>query len=85
MSQLQFEIIPVTPFQQNCSLIWDAATMTGAVIDAGGEIDRILAIADSKGVTIEKLLVTHAHLDHASGVADLAERLELPIEGPHPG
>lgn len=85
MSQLQFEIIPVTPFEQNCSLIWDTATMIGAVVDAGGEIDRILGIAKDKGVTIEKLLVTHAHLDHASGVADLAEQLDLPIEGPHPG
>lgn len=82
---LQCEIIPVTPFAQNCSLIWDTQTMRGALIDAGGEIERLLARAAHHGVTVEKLLVTHGHLDHASGVADLAEQLELPIEGPQEG
>ena len=81
---LRCEIIPVTPFQQNCSLVWDEATMRGAFIDAGGEIERLLERARHHGVTIDKLLVTHGHLDHASGVADLAERLGVPIEGPHP-
>jgi len=82
-SNLRCEIIPVTPFQQNCTLIWDASTMRGALIDAGGEIERLQARAQHHGVTLEKLLVTHGHLDHASGVADLAEQLTLPIEGPH--
>lgn len=82
---LRCEIIPVTPFQQNCSLVWDTQTMRGALIDAGGEVERLLERARHHGVTLEKLLVTHGHLDHASGVQDLAERLGLPIEGPHEG
>jgi hydroxyacylglutathione hydrolase len=80
---LRCEIIPVTPFQQNCSLLWDASTMRGALVDAGGEIERLLARVTHHGVTLEKLLVTHGHLDHASAVCDLAERLQIPIEGPH--
>lgn len=79
---LQCEIIPVTPFEQNCSLVWDSQTRRGAFIDAGGEIERLLERAAHHGVTIEKLLVTHGHLDHASAVADLAEKLNVPIEGP---
>lgn len=83
MSRLQAEIIPVTPFQQNCTLLWDSATMRGALVDAGGEIERLLERIAHHGITLEKLLVTHGHLDHAGAVADLAERLQLPIEGPH--
>lgn len=76
-------ILPVTPFRQNCSLVWDPATMRGAVIDPGGEAARIeQAIAD-KGVTVEKILLTHGHLDHAGGAAALARKLGVPIEGPH--
>jgi glyoxylase-like metal-dependent hydrolase (beta-lactamase superfamily II) len=75
-------VIPVTPFQQNCSLLWEVETKRGAVIDPGGEIDRILEAAAAQGVTIEKILVTHGHLDHAGAVAELAERLGVPIEGP---
>ncbi|WP_043114849.1 MBL fold metallo-hydrolase [Solimonas soli] len=82
---LRCEIIPVTAFQQNCSLIWDTETMRGAFVDAGGEVERLLERARHHGVTIDKLLVTHGHLDHASGVAELAERLGVPIEGPHEG
>ena len=80
---LRCEIIPVTPFQQNCSLVWDTQTMRGALVDAGGEIERLLGRVKHHGVTLEKLLVTHGHLDHASAVADLAEQLNIPIEGPH--
>lgn len=83
MSTLRCEIIPVTAFEQNCSLVWDTATLRGALVDAGGEIEHLLARVQHHGVKLEKLLVTHGHLDHASGVRDLAERLELPIEGPH--
>ncbi|WP_028310148.1 MBL fold metallo-hydrolase [Derxia gummosa] len=78
-------IISVTPFQQNCSLIWDETTMKGALVDAGGEAERLLAAAQQKGITIEKLLVTHGHLDHCGAVADLAEQLGVPVEGPHRG
>lgn len=81
-SSLQIEIIPVTPFQQNCSLVWDTDSGQGALVDAGGEVERLLERVRANGVTLEKLLVTHAHVDHASGVAELAKRLNLPIEGP---
>ncbi|HEV2544258.1 MAG TPA: MBL fold metallo-hydrolase [Methylobacterium sp.] len=76
-------IIPVTPFQQNCTLIWDDATKVGAVVDPGGDLDRIEAAIRSQGVTVEKILLTHGHIDHAGGAAELKERLGVPVEGPH--
>ncbi|NTV11695.1 MAG: MBL fold metallo-hydrolase [Zoogloea sp.] len=79
---LEFRIIPVTPFQQNCSLIWCSSTRKAAVVDPGGEIDRILAEADKAGVVLEKILLTHGHIDHAGGTGELARRTGLPIEGP---
>ncbi|MBK9495654.1 MAG: MBL fold metallo-hydrolase [Xanthomonadales bacterium] len=80
---LAVEIIPVTPFQQNCSLLICTATRKAALIDAGGDIERLLAVAEKHAVVIEKLLVTHGHLDHCSAVADLRDRLQVPVEGPH--
>lgn len=80
---MKCSILPVTPFQQNCSLIWDETTRRAAVIDPGGEVERILTLIRTQGLTLEKILVTHGHLDHASGVAELAERTGVPIEGPH--
>lgn len=80
---MNYQIIPVTPLQQNCSLLYCTETMRAAVVDPGGEIDRILAAAEQLGVTLEKVLVTHPHIDHAGGVAELAARLQLSIEGPH--
>lgn len=82
MKPLQGVIIPVTPFQQNCSLIWCGETKRAAVVDPGGEVERILAAAEERGLVIEKVLVTHGHLDHAGAVADLAARLAIPVEGP---
>ncbi len=76
-------IIPVTPFAQNCSLIWCTETNKGAVVDPGGEIEKILEAAKGQGIEIEKILVTHGHIDHAGAVADMAEQLDVPIEGPH--
>ncbi len=76
-------VIPVTPLIQNCTILCCEDTGKAAVIDAGGEIEQILTTAEDAGVEIEKILVTHAHIDHAGGVAELAERLKLPIEGPH--
>ena len=76
-------IIPVTPFQQNCTLIWDEATKVGAVVDPGGDLDRIEAAVAEQGVTIEKILLTHGHIDHAGGADELRGRLGVPIEGPH--
>ncbi len=75
-------ILPVTPFAQNCTLIWCEATMKGAVVDPGGEVDRILGAVAEQGFALEKILLTHGHIDHAGGAAELAEREGLPIEGP---
>lgn len=80
---LKFAIIPVTPFDQNCSLIWCTETKRAAAVDPGGDIDRILAEAERQGVTLEKILLTHGHLDHVGGTAALAKQLNLPIEGPN--
>lgn len=76
-------IIPVTPFQQNCSVLWCEETNKAAVVDPGGEIDRIEAAITEQGVAVEKIMLTHGHIDHAGGAADLSEKLGVPIEGPH--
>lgn len=80
--EINAAVIPVTPFQQNCSIVWCLKTKQAAVVDPGGDLDRILGAIDEVGVTVEKILVTHGHIDHAGGVAELAERLDVPIEGP---
>ena len=80
---MRYRIVPVTPFRQNCSLLWCAETMAGAVVDPGGDLDRIEAAIAEEGVGVEKILVTHGHADHAGGAAELAEQLDVPIEGPH--
>lgn len=81
---LRVTVVPVTPFQQNCSIVWSDESRDGAVIDPGGDLDEILAAADEEGVRLRKILLTHAHIDHAGGTAELAARLGIPIEGPHP-
>jgi glyoxylase-like metal-dependent hydrolase (beta-lactamase superfamily II) len=81
---LQAGIVPVTPFQQNCTLLWDEETRLGAVVDPGGDLDRIEAGIAKVGMTVEKILLTHGHIDHAAGAAELKEKLGgIPIEGPH--
>ncbi|MDZ7827285.1 MAG: MBL fold metallo-hydrolase [Gammaproteobacteria bacterium] len=80
---LKAAILPVTPFQQNCSLIWCDETGRGAVVDPGGDLERIRTAIDETGMQVEKILVTHAHLDHAGAVDELARSLGVPIEGPH--
>ena len=80
---MKVAVIPVTPFQQNCSMLVCESSGKAAVVDPGGELDRILAQANEYEAEIEKILVTHAHIDHAGGVAELAEKLDVPIEGPH--
>ena len=79
---MQVLITPVTMFQQNCSLLWCPETMRGAIVDPGGDTGRVLAQAQKAGVTIEKILITHAHIDHAGATAQLARELGVPIEGP---
>ena len=80
---LNAAIVPVTPLQQNCTLVWCTRTMRGAFVDAGGDLPRLKAAAAHHGVTIEKLLVTHGHIDHCGGTGVLARELGVPIEGPH--
>jgi hydroxyacylglutathione hydrolase len=80
---LRCKVIPVTHVAQNCSVIWCRETMRGAVIDPGGDIDRVRAFIDAEGVEVERLLVTHGHPDHAGAAAALAKMLDVPIEGPH--
>ena len=79
---LQYEIIPVTPFAQNCTLLWCSVTRRGAVVDPGGDVPKILAAVEARGVTVERILVTHGHIDHAGGVAVLVDSLNVPVEGP---
>jgi hydroxyacylglutathione hydrolase len=80
---LKAAIIPVTPLQQNCTLIWCTQTMKGAFSDPGGDLPRLMAAAEQHGVTIEKILITHGHLDHCGQAGILAKQLDVPIEGPH--
>lgn len=82
---MKYQIIPVTAFEQNCTLLWCEETRKAAVVDPGGDIARVLSIVQEKGLTLEKILLTHAHIDHAGGTAELAARAGIPIEGPHPG
>ena len=83
MSSLKTTILPVTPLQQNCTLMFDEETMAGAVFDPGGDVARILEVVAEIGFTVEKILLTHGHFDHAGGAAELKEKLGVPIEGPH--
>jgi glyoxylase-like metal-dependent hydrolase (beta-lactamase superfamily II) len=80
---LRYRTVPVTPFQQNCSIVWDEDSRRAAIIDPGGDIDLLLAEAERLGVQLEQIWLTHAHIDHAGATAELAERLALPIIGPH--
>lgn len=80
---LQYKIIPVTPFQQNCSLVWCDATREAALIDPGGDLHLLQAAIDQAGVNVKKILLTHGHLDHVGGTAALVKQQQLPVEGPH--
>ncbi len=82
-STLRAAIVPVTPLQQNCSIVWCSETNKGAFIDPGGDIDRLLEAVRETGCTIEKILLTHGHADHAGAADELRQRLGVPIEGPH--
>ena len=79
---LRAAIVPVTPFQQNCTLLWDEETKAGLVVDPGGDVPRILEAVAQAGMTPERIILTHGHIDHAGGAAALRETLGLPVEGP---
>ena len=83
MTKLKAFIIPVTPFQQNCSLVFDEEAKAGAIVDPGGDVPVILEAIRNSGVKVEKILLTHGHLDHAGGAAELREALGVKIEGPN--
>jgi len=80
---MKYRVIPVTPFEQNCTLLWCEKTRHGVVVDPGGDVPRILAAITEEGVTVDKLLITHGHIDHAGAAAELAKKLNVQIEGPH--
>ena len=76
-------IVPVTLFEQNCTIIWDEPSKKAVVIDPGGDVPKILDAIKQTGVTVEKIWLTHGHIDHVGGAADLRDALKVPIEGPH--
>lgn len=79
---MDYLILPVTPLVQNCTILWDPATRQAAVVDPGGDVDAILDAIKANNLKVEKLLLTHGHIDHVGGTADLAARLKVPVEGP---
>ncbi len=81
--KLKIKVIPVTPYQQNCSIIVCTETNKAALVDPGGDLDRLETELASLGVELEKILITHGHFDHCSGAKALAEKFSIPIEGPH--
>ncbi|WP_011581472.1 MULTISPECIES: MBL fold metallo-hydrolase [Chelativorans] len=83
MSTLRAGIVPVTPFQQNCTILFDEEEKRGIVVDPGGEVDRIRAAIEQNGLTIEAIWLTHGHIDHAGGAMDLKDALGVEILGPH--
>lgn len=82
-SKLQIRLIPVTPLQQNCSLIWNEETKHAAMVDPGGDIDTLMAALDHFGLTLKRIWLTHGHMDHAGAAAELRERTGVEIDGPH--
>lgn len=83
MPEFNIQVVPVTAFQQNCSLAWSESTRRGVVVDPGGDLDTIRAAIAKAGITIDAILLTHGHIDHAGAAAELRDELEVPIVGPH--
>ena len=80
---IECSVVPVTPYQQNCSIMKCSATGRAAIVDPGGEAERIMGVAEKMGAQVEKILLTHAHVDHCAAADVLRQRLGVPIEGPH--
>jgi glyoxylase-like metal-dependent hydrolase (beta-lactamase superfamily II) len=83
VAELQAGIIPVTAFQQNCTVLFDAETKRGVVVDPGGEVEKIRKVLEENGLTVEAIWLTHGHIDHAGGAMDLKDALGVDIVGPH--
>lgn len=79
---IKIAVVPVTPLQQNCSIVWCETTMKAAIVDPGGDAERIKEAVAQTGVTVEKVLLTHGHVDHAAGATEVAEAYGVEIEGP---
>ena len=79
---LQYKIVPVTPFAQNCSILWCDQTMEAAVVDPGGDIARIQAALDQTGAVLKQVLLTHGHLDHVGGTVAISQQHGVPVIGP---
>ena len=82
---LHYTTIPVTAFDQNCSILWCDQTQEAAVVDPGGDLDILLAEVERRHLKLTQILQTHAHIDHAGGTGELSQKLSIPIVGPHPG
>lgn len=80
---LKYQIVPVTPFQQNCSIIWCDETNQAAIVDPGGDVEQLKKVVEELGVNVTQLILTHGHLDHVGGTEPLAEALNVPVIGPH--
>jgi glyoxylase-like metal-dependent hydrolase (beta-lactamase superfamily II) len=83
MSQLDLRLLPVTPFAQNCSLLWDRESKEGVLIDPGGEAEKLMAECETLGVNLKEIWLTHGHLDHAGGAQDIRDKLGIEVIGPH--
>lgn len=83
MSRLMIEQVQVTPFEQNCALMWDEASLRGVVVDPGGDVPKIVGAIEASGLRIDAIWITHGHIDHVGGVSELAAQLEVSIIGPH--
>ncbi|EDL51509.1 glyoxylase II family protein [Vibrio mediterranei AK1] len=83
MMSLQYQVVPVTSFAQNCSIVWCDETMKGVVVDPGGDVKQLEMLIKELGVQVEQLVLTHGHLDHVGGTEPLAEALDANIVGPH--
>lgn len=80
---LKVQLVPVTPFAQNCSILWDSESKEAVLIDAGGEADKLKAIVQELGISVKQLWITHGHIDHIGAVGELAEYWQVPVIGPH--
>ena len=80
---MQYQIIPVTAFEQNCSVLWCEETREAAVVDPGGDVGRIIKFLNDQQLKLVKVLITHGHVDHAGGAAALVKQIPAPVEGPH--